>query len=58
MSTHNTSEYRAKQLLVVELKASESDVGPDSESKPDKGIAKGKHTIDAEPSTIVATINI
>jgi hypothetical protein len=31
-STHNTSEFRAKQSLVAELKASESDAFFDSES--------------------------
>jgi len=41
-STHNTSECRAKQSLVAELKVSESDACSDSESEPDKGNDKGK----------------
>ena len=41
-SIHNTSECRAKQSLVDELKVSESDVCSDSESEPDKGSDKGK----------------
>jgi hypothetical protein len=40
-STHNTSECRAKQSLVAELKASESDACSDSESEPDKGNDRG-----------------
>jgi hypothetical protein len=36
-STHNTSECRAKQSLVAELKASESDTCSDSESEPEQG---------------------
>jgi len=57
-STHNTSESRAKQSLVAELKAFESDVGSDSEQKPDKGIDKGKQIIDAEPSATATTTKI
>ena len=57
-STHNTSECRAKQSLVAELKASESDTYFDSKSEPDKGIGKGKQIIDAEPSATVATTKI
>jgi hypothetical protein len=41
-STHNTSECRAKQSLVAELKASESDACSNSESEPDKGNYRGK----------------
>jgi hypothetical protein len=57
-STHNTSECRAKQSLVAELKASESDACSDSESEPDKGNDRGKQIIDAEPNAIVATTKI
>jgi hypothetical protein len=57
-STHNTSECQAKQSLVAELKASESDACSDSESEPDKGNDKGKHIIDAEPNTTIATTKI
>ena len=56
--THNTSECRTKQSLVVELKASESYACSDPESKPDKRNDKGKQIIDAEPSAIVATTKI
>jgi len=55
ISTHNTSDCWAKQSLMAELKASESDVGSDSELELDKGTDKGKKIIDAEPSAIVAT---
>ena len=55
-STHNTSEYRAKQSLVTELKASESDACSDFESELDKGNDKGKHIIDAKPNATVVTI--
>ena len=41
-STHNTSECRAKQSLVAELKVSESDACFDSESEPNKGNDKGE----------------
>ena len=57
-STHNTRECRAKQSLVAKLKASESDAGSNSESKPEKGIDKGKQIIDSEPSATVATTKI
>ena len=57
-STHNTSECRAKQLLVVEMRASESDACFASKSEPDKGNEKGKHIIDAEPNAIVATTKV
>jgi hypothetical protein len=42
---HNTVECRSKKSLVVEVKASESDVGSDSESE----LEKGRQIIDAEP---------
>jgi hypothetical protein len=51
---HNTDECCSKQSLVVEMKASESDPGSDSDSEPDKG----KWIIDAEPSATVATTKI
>jgi hypothetical protein len=57
-STHNTSECRAKQSLVVELKVYESDARSDSESELDKGNDRGKQIIDAEPNTTVSTTNI
>jgi hypothetical protein len=57
-STHNTSECRAKQSLVAELKASESDACSDSESEPDKGNDRGKQIIDVDPNAIVATTKI
>jgi hypothetical protein len=57
-STHNTSECRAKQSLVVKLKASESDACFDSESEPNKGNDRGKKIIDAEPNATVSTMNI
>ena len=57
-STHNTSECRAKQSLVAELKASESDAGPDFELEPDKGNDRGKQIIDVDPSAIVSTMKI
>jgi hypothetical protein len=51
---HNTDECHSKQSLVVEMKASESEAGSDSESDPDKG----KQIIDAEPSATVATTKV
>eukprot|EP00253_Pinus_taeda_P033112 PITA_33112 len=57
-STHNTSERRAKQSLVAELKVSKSEACSDSESKPDKGYEKGKQIIDADPSATFATAKI
>jgi hypothetical protein len=57
-STHNTSECRAKQSLVAELKASKSDACSNSELEPDKGNDRGKQIIDAESNTTIATMNI
>ena len=57
-STHNTSECRAKQLLVAEMRASESNSCSNSESEPEKGNEKGKHIINAEPNATVATTKI
>ena len=57
-STHNTSECRAKQLLVAEIRASESEACSESESEPDKGNEKGKQIIDAEPNATISTTKI
>ena len=57
-STHNTSECQAKQSLVVEMRASESNACSDFESKLDKRNDKGKQIIDAEPNATVATTKI
>jgi hypothetical protein len=57
-STQNTSECRAKQSLVTELKDFESDACSDSEPETDKGNDSGKHIIDAKPNAIVSTIKI
>jgi hypothetical protein len=51
---HNTVNCLSKQLLVAEVKASESDAGSDSESEPEKG----RWIIDAKPSAIVTTTKI
>jgi hypothetical protein len=51
---HNTPDCHSKQTLVVEVKASESDVGSDSESKPERG----RQIIDVERSSIVATTKL
>ena len=56
--THNTSECRASQSLVAELKAFESDACCDSESKTYKGNDKGKHIIDANASATDDTTKI
>ena len=57
-STHNTSECRAKQSLVAELKASELDACSDSESELDKGNDRGNQIIDAEPNATISTMKI
>jgi hypothetical protein len=57
-STHNTSECRAKQSPVAELKDFESDEGSESESEPDTENDRGKQIIDAEPNATVATSKI
>jgi hypothetical protein len=57
-STHNTSECQAKQSLLAELKASESDAFSNSELDPNKGNDRGKKIIDAEPNTIISTTKI
>ena len=56
--THSTNECWAKQSLVAELKAPESDAFSNPESEPNKGNDKGKQIIDADPSAIVATTKI
>ena len=56
--THSTNKCRAKQSLVAELKASESDAFSDPELEPDKGNDKGKQIIDADPSAIITTTKI
>ena len=56
--THNTSEFRTKQLLVAEFKASELDACSDLELEPNKVNGKGKHIIDADPSATIATAKI
>ena len=57
-STHNISEFQAKQSLVAELKAFESDACFDSESKLDNESDKGKKIIYVEPNATVATMKI
>ena len=56
--THNTSECRAKQSLVAEIRAYESDAYSDIESELEKGNDRGKKIIDVEPNATVATTNI
>jgi hypothetical protein len=51
---HNTDECRFKKSLVVELKASESEVDYDSKSNPEGG----KRIIDDESSAMVATTKV
>jgi len=56
--THNTIECQAKQSLVAELKALESDAYFDSESEPNKRKDKRKQIIDTKHSTTIATTKI
>ena len=56
--THNTSECRAKQSLVAEIKASESDAYSDTESEPKKGNDRGNNIIDVEPNSTISTTKI
>ena len=56
--THTTSECRAKQSLVAEIKDSESDAYSDTESEPEKGNDRGKNIIDAKPNATFATMKI
>jgi hypothetical protein len=51
---HNTADCHSKQSLVAEVKASESDVGSDSEPEPERG----RQIIDAEPSATIATTKL
>ena len=44
--------------MVAKMKASESEIGSDSESEPNKGTDKGKHIIDTKTSATVATTKI
>ena len=57
-STPNTSECRAKQSLVAEMRAYESDACSNPKSEPDKGNEKGKNIIDVEPNATVITTKI
>lgn len=57
-STQNTIDCRAKQSLVVEMKAFEWDTGSGSKSEPDKGTNKSKQIIDVDPSATMSTRNI
>ena len=57
-STHNTSECWAKQSLVAEMRASESDACSNSELEPNNVNDKGKQIIDVEPNATVATTKI
>ena len=57
-STHNTSECQAKQSLVADLKAVESDACFNFESELDKGNDKRKQIIDVQPNATVATTKI
>jgi len=57
-SAHNTSECRAKQSMVAELKVSESDGCSNFESEPDKRNDKGKQIIDVEPNATISTMKI
>ena len=56
--THNTSECRAKQSLVAEIKASESNAYSDTKSKPKKENDRGRNIIDADTNATVATTKI
>jgi hypothetical protein len=51
---HNTIDFRSKQSLVAEVKASESDMNSDSEPEPERG----RKIIDTEPSATVSTTNL
>ena len=56
--THNTSDCQAKQSLVAEIKASESDAYSNTESEPEKGSDRAKKIIDVDPNATVATTKI
>jgi hypothetical protein len=51
---HNTVDCRSKKSLVAEVKASESDVGSDSEPE----LERGRQIIDVEPSATIATTKL
>jgi hypothetical protein len=51
---HNTADCRSKKLMVAEVKASESDAGLDSETKPERG----RWIIDTETSATVAITKV
>jgi hypothetical protein len=51
---HNTDNFHTKQLLVAKVKASESDVG--SQSNPE--LERGIHIIDVESNAIVSTTKL
>jgi hypothetical protein len=51
---HNTDECRAKQSLLTEMKAPESDPGSESESETNHG----RKIIEAEPNVTIATTKI
>jgi hypothetical protein len=51
---HNTVDYRSKQSLVAEVKASEADADFDSEPEPEREI----QIIDVEPNATVATTKL
>jgi hypothetical protein len=53
-SWHNIVDYRLKQSLVVEVKASESDAGFDSKLE----LERGRQIIDAEPSATISTTKL
>jgi hypothetical protein len=57
-STHNTSECRAKQPMVAEMRASKSNACSDTESKPEKRNDRWNQIIDADPNFTVSTMNI
>ena len=52
-STHNTSECRAKQSVVVEMRASESDACSNFESDPDKGNENGNILLMRSPTPLL-----
>ena len=56
--THSATKCQAKQSLVAELKALESDACSDPEPELDKGDDKGKHIIDVDPSGFFATTKL
>jgi hypothetical protein len=57
-STHNTSECRAKQSLVAEMRASELDACYDNELELEKENDRGKQIINAEPNATFSTMMI